>query len=446
MKIIRLEAENVKRLRAVEIEPEPGGGLVVIRGENGQGKSSVLDAIAYALGGTRVQPPKVIRDGETEAHAVIETDDGLIIERRWTPGGQRLEVRSKDGAKYPAPQKHVDDLVGRLSFDPLAFMRLDPKAQAEAVRKLVGLDFSELDAKRAGLFEMRTEINRRAQTTRSQAQGLPDQPAAPVDVAQLLAKMNDLQLQREDDLQLQNKHAEIIREGKLAASHIEAVQKRIAELEASLAEWRKQLTEATAKRDTLRRNLRDVESEIEMRPPIAPELERVRAELQSAEGVNVRARDYARRQALEKDAAELETEAAAWGEKIKAIDEEKTAALAAAKFPVPGMAFTGEGVTLNGLPLEQASSAEQLRVSVGMGLALNPKLRVLLIRDGSLLDGNSLQLVAGMAKAADAQVWIEIVGKNGGGVIIEDGAVAGAEPPPEAEQQPKKRSRKAAAP
>jgi hypothetical protein len=125
---------------------------------------------------------------------------------------------------------------------------------------------------------------------------------------------------------------------------------------------------------------------------------------------------------------EAETEAAELEADIAAVDAAKAEALRQARFPVPGLAFTADGgVTLNDLPLEQASSAEQLRVSLAMGIALNPRLKVLLIRDGSLLDETSMRLIAEMAEQAGAQVWIEIVSTGGVGIVIEDGQVAGAE-------------------
>src|SRR4029077_4178854 len=112
---------------------------------------------------------------------------------------------------------------------------------------------------------------------------------------------------------------------------------------------------------------------------------------------------------------------------IEGMDQSKNEATTKAKYPVDGLQFdTAGGITLNGIPFEQCSSAEQLRVSVAIGIALNPKLKVLLIRDGSLLDDKSLLQVMAMAKEADAQVWIERVGEDEQtSVVIEDGAIRG---------------------
>jgi len=109
--------------------------------------------------------------------------------------------------------------------------------------------------------------------------------------------------------------------------------------------------------------------------------------------------------------------------KIAEIDAEKAKRVAEAKMPIEGLGFTDSGVTFKGIPFEQISSAEQLRVSVAIGIALNPDLRVLLIRDGSLLDSDNLALIAEMAAEHDVQVWIERVEEDGAGFIIEDGEV-----------------------
>lgn len=160
-------------------------------------------------------------------------------------------------------------------------------------------------------------------------------------------------------------------------------------------------------------------------PNPSAKLEVVKARLRDAEGINAKVRAKKERAAQVEKLAAKENEAKGLTDRIARLDGEKAKALEDARFPVPGLSFTDTGVTLNDLPLEQASAAQQLRVSLAVGLALNPKLKVLLIRDASLLDEESMRLVAKMADEADAQVWLEIVGKGGTGVVIEDGAVEG---------------------
>jgi hypothetical protein len=155
----------------------------------------------------------------------------------------------------------------------------------------------------------------------------------------------------------------------------------------------------------------------------------IEAEVGTAEATNKKIADNKRAAELNAKVAAKRSEVEASTKKIDDFDAEKRKLLETAKFPVEGLAFDANGVTFKGLPFEQASSAEQLRVSVAMGFALNPKLRVLLVRDGSLLDPASLKMVADMAAEKDGQVWLERVSEGQEcSVIIEDGAVKQAAP------------------
>ncbi|RLA39734.1 MAG: hypothetical protein DRR06_18630, partial [Gammaproteobacteria bacterium] len=152
----------------------------------------------------------------------------------------------------------------------------------------------------------------------------------------------------------------------------------------------------------------------------------IRERLTGMEAINAIVRANAHRETVAAELAAKRKESGALSAKLKAIDKAKAAAISSAEYPVDGLGFDGDGyLTLAGVPFDQASSAEQLRVSVAMGLALNPELRVLLVRDGSLLDEDSLRMVAEMAAEADAQVWVERVEEDDHvGVLIEDGRVA----------------------
>ena len=139
MKIVSLETENVKRLKAVRIEPD--GTMVVIGGRNAQGKSSVLDSIEMALGGKESAPREPIRRGEKSARVVLQLDGeyGLKIVRKFTEKGSTLSIETADGMKPKSPQGLLDQLCNRIAFDPLQFVRQKPADQAATLRKLVGL-------------------------------------------------------------------------------------------------------------------------------------------------------------------------------------------------------------------------------------------------------------------------------------------------------------------
>ena len=134
MKIIKLVAENVKRLKAIEINPE--GHLITIGGKNDQGKTSAIDCIAMVFGGAKYIPPDPIRKGEESARILAETED-LIITRTFTlGGGGSIRVGTKDGKFYTGPQGVLDPLVGQLAFDPLDFMNKKPADQVKVIKEL----------------------------------------------------------------------------------------------------------------------------------------------------------------------------------------------------------------------------------------------------------------------------------------------------------------------
>jgi ribosomal silencing factor RsfS len=158
MKILRLTAENVKRLSVVEIAPN-GSPIVVIAGENEAGKSSVLDAIEMALGGEKSLPPEPVRRGQEKAKVIADLGD-IIVTRRFTQSGSSLTVTNREGAKFPSPQAMLDGLVGRLSFDPLAFASMKPDVQATTLRALAKIDTTDIETARKKAYDERTLVNR----------------------------------------------------------------------------------------------------------------------------------------------------------------------------------------------------------------------------------------------------------------------------------------------
>lgn len=387
MRITKLTAENFKRLKAVSIDPDDH--TVVIAGRNAQGKSSVLDAIQAALAGragakTLTRP---IRDGESKARVVVELDD-LVVERRWTAGGTSLAVTPKgSNAKLNSPQAVLDRLIGSLSFDPLAFAEAEPKQQVETLIDLIGREaFDEIAAQRKAAYDARTEANREVKSLRAQFAKVEDaEPAEPVDFSGLSAEL-------EASLELDRARAEY---------------ERIEEEIAALREKQERVKAAgQAIIDTHRPRPSSV----------------VRAEMDRAAETNQAAQRWIDRQAIEAALNEVEASANAHTTRIENLDHKKARLIEEANLPVAGLAFDEDGVTLNGVPFTQASAAERLKVSVSMAMALNPDLRVICIRDASLLDADSKRALVALAEKHDYQIWYEVVGDGGEiGVIIEDG-------------------------
>ena len=191
MKIIKLQSENVKRLKAVEINPDEN--LIIIGGNNAQGKTSVLDSITMALSGKGSIPVQPIRKGEKSAKVVCELDD-LIVTRTFTATGGSLIVASKDGAKYSSPQAMLDKLVGKLTFDPLRFSRMAPRDQSAQLKALVGLNFSQQDQERKRLYDLRTAINLECVELKARFEAIPVHPDAPKQEVSVSKLVQELQL------------------------------------------------------------------------------------------------------------------------------------------------------------------------------------------------------------------------------------------------------------
>lgn len=421
MKIVKLSAENVKKLRAVEITPS--GEIVTIAGKNAQGKSSVLDSIWWALAGSKAIQGQPIRKGQTKARIRLDLGE-ISVERRFSETGSTLVVENADGARYPSPQTMLDALLGELSFDPLAFARMTPRDQFDELRRISKLeaDIDRLDFLNQGDYSRRTDINRDGKAKRAQAEaivvaeGLPDQA---VDEDEILNRITsasernsliEKQRSKRDDQRLQIDLAQEV------ATRTRA---RAAQLRAEADILDKEVIEIDAKAETERQAFEALEP-----LPNPVDITVLRSELDGARATNRLIGVRERRVELEREAQKLEQQSEAMTDQMEARTKTKMDAISKAQMPVDGLGF-GEGlVTYRGIPFEQASSAEQLRVSLSIAMAANPKLRVIRIQDGSLLDEDSLAAIATMAKAGDYQIWIEQVSDDGKvGIVIEDGMV-----------------------
>ncbi|MFD4111725.1 AAA family ATPase [Streptomyces sp. NPDC058650] len=414
LQVLNLQAENYKRLRAVDITPD--GNIVFIGGRNAQGKTSVLDAIWAALAGGEASraTQQPIRDGQDMAIVRLDLGD-MIVTRRWTKDDSgTLTVEAADGAKYSSPQKVLDQLIGARAFDPLAFTRMSARDQVAALVSTVELPFDpdELERERKGVFDRRTDINRDVAKLDGQLAGYPTAdpslPTAEVSVADLIAQR---EIAREHNTKLE-------RAAEAAADldiYIESIDRNIVDWKAKLAAAETERVDVVARRDSALAIATDGE-------PI--DLGTFDERLASVETTNARIRQAQHRAAVAAELADRKAAAAQHTLALQAIEQRKADALAAVAFPVPGLSFDEAGVTYNSIPFSQASAAEQLRVSVALAMAANPTLRVLRILDGSLLDSDSLEIIATLAAENDYQVWIEVVDESGSvGFVIEDGAV-----------------------
>lgn len=420
MKITSLQSENVKRLKAVSMEVN-GNSTVVIGGMNAQGKSSLLDSIEYCLAGKSSIPSEPIRHGEDEARVVIETEE-YRIKRTFKSDKSSLVVESLDGAKYSSPQKLLDKLVGDFTFDPLEFSRKKPKDQLAMLQGLVGLDFSQLDAEKKELYDERTAVNRDVKALQAKLDDLPKDVPERVSIAGLMKQVEEI---RANNAKNEDQRKEVYEcdriiialEQKLDDEKVELERMKAAvqAQQAMIAELAGRIESNKAEYAKLRASVGELKDQ-----DTAELLEQI----EKAEEINRLAAKGEERDAVAKELKARTADSETLTKRINQIEQEKADAMAAAKFPVDGLAFDENGVLLNGLPFEQASSAEQWKVSVAMGFSMNPELKVMLIRDGSLLDPASMKVLSDMAEAEGGQVWVERVSEGDEcTVIIEDGSI-----------------------
>ena len=435
MKIINLQAENVKRLSAVEIAPD--GNLVEITGRNGAGKTSVLDAIWWALAGASTHQAEPIRRGAEAAR--IRLDLGEVkVERtfRRRKGKDEdspetittaVKVETAKGARWPSPQAILDGLMGRLAFDPLAFCRADSAEQAGTLRRIAGLDVSDLDDREKTLREERRDIGRDGKALGETPD--PGDPVERIEVSEVMSKLSDLRDQAADIRAMVKAADDLVVQTENDAGKISRTDDQIKNLTAQIKECqdrKDRLIAAILKNDEEAKGLRDQVDE--MADP-NPAIEAAETELRNADVRNRAADSYRRRMERVGKRASLTAAYEAKTAEITAVLEERGKRIADADMPLDGLALDAEGrVTFGGLPLDQASDEEQLRVGCSIAAAGNPTLRVIRIREGSLIDDQHLAGLREWAEGTDYQVWIERVDSSGTvGFVIEDGALKGAE-------------------
>lgn len=461
MRIIRLQAENIKRLKTVDISPK--GPVVQITGKNSSGKSSTLDAIYMALAGADALPDEPLRRGADRGRSRLDLGD-FIVERVFRKSGT-TELTVRDGTKrepgkkdselpkYGSPQDLLDGLLGRMTFDPLAFSRMKPREQFEELRRIakVSVDIDALEAENEADFKKRTRVNGEVKSLRARvvAMTAPSARPDPVDESALVTELQNAaghntdiekrRMNRESaatTVREKRGHADALLDRKPALeavcerdvaelqSQIEALQKRIQirkqqlemDLEANLREHNVLVSQA----EELDKKLANAEA-----LPELIDVASVRQRLDLAKGINAEVTLFDQRKKLAEELTALDGEASAFTKAIEDRERQKTEAIASAEMPIDGLSLADSQVFFNGFPFNQASDAERLRVSAAIGMAGNPEIRVMRIKDGGLLDEDGMKLLEDMAREKDWQVWIEVTDSSGKiGVVMVDGEVS----------------------
>lgn len=416
--LIELRAENFKRLHAVELKLNEQGN-VIIAGRNAQGKSSILDAIIAALCGKSSIDQVPVRVGEDEAtiEAIVSTEPPLRIRRTIKPDGKTTlvitQLAGEIESKVARPQQTLDALVGKVAFDPLAFTRMRPNEQMSLLKGLVGVSTDEIDAAIEQAMEKRKLVNRDVEQLQGQLQGMPEfKVDGPVDVSALMAELEECEERNRDLRGAENREARMEEEIESTKADIAALTKRLEEMRQLLADQ-----ESAYKQFASGLGVREY---IDVQP--------IKDSINAAGEINQKVQANANRFRVSCKLTNSQSDARVLTNSIEELRKKRLALMDSAQWPVEGLGFNSGGVTYNGLPFSQCSSAEQLKISTAIGLSQNPTIRLMLIRDGSLLDDDSLAMLAQMADANKAQIIIERVGTGQPGeIVIEDGSVQQAE-------------------
>jgi len=428
--IVGLEAENIKALKAVKLGLK-GHSLVIVGGNNAQGKTSLLDSIAIALGGKKQEPEEVIRRGENHGRIVLDLDEAYPlcgdtpIELKVTvvftkKAGRKLILEGKDGSTFRSPQEIFDRFINRLTFDPLEFVRLDKEKQVGIVREMSGIDFTQLDQEYQVLYDERRDLNRDLKgaegAVAQSISGTEDLQLKPVDVPSLIAQRDQIQEgnaknndrmrkieQLKKDLQLKAwTKNDIIEQIQTLQSKLEVVEKEISEMERKEKEW-EGLSKSLVWHKT---------DEIDLQISQAQEINSL------IEKKKFRDEQLTKVTAIRKQVADIEGN-------MESIKEQKARMLSQAHYPVPGFRIDADGCLLyNDLPFSQASSMQQIDVAIDMALAINPHLKLALVREGSIIDLDNLKRIHQKVEAMGGKLIMERTGKGDEmSVIIEEGEI-----------------------
>ena len=410
MKIDSVQINGFKKLVQFSIDPE--GRSVEIKGRNGQGKSSIIDAIWVALTGKEVPGVPVNKDS-IKAEIVVGLDSGHTVTLKFTArGGKTLVVEGPDGAPVKAPATFLENLIGKISFDPFDFVEMQPAKQRAFLVQLLKLDLSAIDARKEAALKEKREAEGDAKAIEKQIEDLVNiKETQRVDVADLMARQaarNEVERTLESARHtMKSVEASIEAEAK----NVDLIVEEIENAKKVLAAWEAKLPSAIAERDGLearavrgREVIGKLEADLASMPDNSPAI-------LAAGDTNAKADAWERKEGLRAEYRLANSDIDAAKQKLEDIENDRKEALLSASFPVEGLAFTDDGVTFNGLPFDKGNQcmSDILRVGVAIAVAQDPALKIVRIKDGSLLDSKSRADLLGMLSASGFQAFIETV-------------------------------------
>lgn len=413
VKINQLKIENVKRVKAVKIEPT-ASGLTVVGGRNNQGKTSVLDAIAWALGGNRHRPSKAKREGSVvEPYLHIKLSNGLIVERK----GKNSDLKVVDPNGEKAGQTLLDSFVEELAIDLPKFMESTNKEKANTLLKIIGVgdQLYELEKQEEELYNQRRTIGQIADQKKKYAKEMPYHADAPKELVSIneliqqqqniLARNGENERKRQQLSQIQYQYNNELEEIKKLEQQLEALRQQNMQTAQDLE---------IAQKDAL--DLKDESTE---------ELEKNIADI---EAINLKVRANLDRDKAEQDALEHDNQYKSFTNKIDEVRKQKTDLLTNADLPLKELSVENGELIYKGQQWDNMSGSDQLKVSTAIVRKLKPNCGFILIDKleqmdletmnefGQWLEQEGLQAIATRVSTGDECE-----------IIIEDGYVSGEE-------------------
>ncbi len=424
VKINRLEIENAKRIRAVALEPSENG-LTVIGGKNGQGKTSVLDCIAWALGGAKFAPSAPAREGSvTPPYLRVELSNGLVVERR----GKNSELKVTDPSGRRAGQQLLDSFVSAFALDLPRFLHAGNAAKAETLLQVIGVkeELQKLDNDIRRTYSRRHELGRIADQKAKFAEELPwwdGVPAEPVSAAELILQQQEILARNGEKQRL-----------RANAARLEARREDVLE---QIRRTKDVLARLTEEADRVLADL--AEAQAEATGLVDESTAQLEESIRNIDAVNIKVRQNMEKVRAQEEAAAMQGEYDDLTDELAALRASRLALLQGAKLPLEGLLVDEDGeLTYHGHRWDGLSGAEQLRVAAGIVRAVQPECGFVLMDKLEQMDTDTLAEFGAWLEAEGLQAIATRVSTGGEcSIIIEDGYVQGGNDPlPPAEAPP----------
>lgn len=418
VKINSLELENVKRIRAVALEPS-ASGLTVIGGDNNQGKTSVLDTIAWALGGDRYKPTNPTRDGSTIPPRIkIELSNGLIVER--TGKNSALKVTDPNGRK--SGQQLLNSFIEELALNLPKFMEATDREKANTLLQIIGVGdrLAQLERKETETYNRRRVVGQEADRKKKYAQELPhypDAPKEPVSPMELIQRQQAILAVNGENQRKRQKAAQLQHQK-------EQLEASVADAEQRLAQLREQLALATADCETAQMSAADLQDQ---------STEQIEQDLLNIESINIKVRANSDRERAEQEAQRYQQQYDDLTGELERTRQAKADLLNGVKLPLPGLSVENGVLTYKGKQWDGMSGSDQLKVATAIVRSLNPQCGFVLIDKLEQMDLKTLQEFGVWLQNENLQAIATRVSRGSEcTIIIEDGQAIGQslpEPP-----------------